>query len=237
MMDNRSSADIVERLRLLNDGVSRPVSIMEREVCGRAADLIDSFSHPAQPAGEAIAFVPVHPRNGPLWSDTYASASFSERSPNYPRMALYAAQPPAAPVESATKSAPVIRAPQNTAERLPSSDAAGAGADTRCSAGTAEPFTPNDAWDELVNKDDRTSPEEYPEMCLISFEELMDYMERAVEATHGTTVPQTPLTPRDLEEVMDFFNSIEGAGYGGMASFEIARMHIKHALTVTRPQL
>jgi hypothetical protein len=42
-----------------------------------------------------------------------------------------AAQPPAAPVET---SAPTFQAPQNTAERPPSSDAAEAGADTRCSA-------------------------------------------------------------------------------------------------------
>lgn len=57
--------------------------------------------------------------------------------------------------------------------------------DKHSSAGTAEPFTPNDAWDELVNRDDRTSPEDYPEMCLISFDELKDYMERAVEAAQG----------------------------------------------------
>jgi hypothetical protein len=43
---------------------------------------------------------------------------------------LLAAQPPAAPVESATKSAPVFLPPRNTGERLPSSDAAGAGAGT-----------------------------------------------------------------------------------------------------------
>jgi hypothetical protein len=35
-------------------------------------------------------------------------------------------------------------------------------------------------------------------------------------------------------EVLDFLNSIEGAGYGGMASFEIARQHIR-ALSVSRP--
>jgi hypothetical protein len=52
--------------------------------------------------------------------------------------AILAAQPPAAPVETATKSAPVLGASQNTAERLPSSDAAEAGADTHCSAGTTE---------------------------------------------------------------------------------------------------
>jgi hypothetical protein len=30
-------------------------------------------------------------------------------------------------------------------------------------------------------------------------------------------------------EILDFLNSIEGAGYGGMASFEIAREHMRHA--------
>lgn len=37
----------------------------------------------------------------------------------------------------------------------------------------------HDAWDELVNVDDRTSPEEYPDMCLITREELFDFMGRA----------------------------------------------------------
>lgn len=31
-------------------------------------------------------------------------------------------------------------------------------------------------------------------------------------------------------EVLAFLNSIEGAGYGGMASFEIARQHVRHAV-------
>jgi hypothetical protein len=52
-----------------------------------------------------------------------------------------AAQPPAAPVETATKSAPVLGPPQNNAERLPSSDAAGAGAGTQCSAGNVQEIT------------------------------------------------------------------------------------------------
>jgi hypothetical protein len=34
-------------------------------------------------------------------------------------------------------------------------------------------------WRDLLDKDDRTSPAEYPEMCLITKEELQDYMERA----------------------------------------------------------
>jgi len=33
----------------------------------------------------------------------------------------------------------------------------------------------------------------------------------------------------DIAEVLDFLNSIEGHGYGGMASFEIARAHMLYA--------
>lgn len=41
----------------------------------------------------------------------------------------------------------------------------------------ADTLTPEAAWQDLVDKDDRTSPEEYPDMALITFEELRDYME------------------------------------------------------------
>ena len=34
----------------------------------------------------------------------------------------------------------------------------------------------DEAWSELLEKDDRTSPEEYPEMCLITKEELAAFM-------------------------------------------------------------
>jgi hypothetical protein len=33
-----------------------------------------------------------------------------------------------------------------------------------------------------------------------------------------------------LPEILKFLNSIEGEGYGGMASFEIARMHVRAAI-------
>lgn len=36
-----------------------------------------------------------------------------------------------------------------------------------------------DLWQELCERDDRTSPEEYPEMCLINFDELSDFITRA----------------------------------------------------------
>lgn len=40
-------------------------------------------------------------------------------------------------------------------------------------------LTVADAWQDLVDKDDRTSPEEYPDMALITREELADYMQSA----------------------------------------------------------
>ncbi|WP_267395529.1 MULTISPECIES: hypothetical protein [unclassified Sphingomonas] len=52
----------------------------------------------------------------------------------------------------------------------------------------SEPLSPEDAWDELVNVDDRTSPEEYPDMCLITRDELFDFMRRA-------TPPASEATP------------------------------------------
>ena len=52
--------------------------------------------------------------------------------------------------------------------------------------GEGEVFTGVEAWDELVNVDDRTSPEEYPDMCLITRDELIDFMKRATPASHAS---------------------------------------------------
>lgn len=38
-------------------------------------------------------------------------------------------------------------------------------------------------WQDLMEKDDRNSPAEYPEMCLITFEEFAGYIEAAVAAS------------------------------------------------------
>jgi hypothetical protein len=42
--------------------------------------------------------------------------------------------------------------------------------------GKGDGFSPDDAWQELVEKDDRTSPSEYPDMALITREELAEFM-------------------------------------------------------------
>lgn len=39
-----------------------------------------------------------------------------------------------------------------------------------------------DAWSDLVEKDDRTSPEEYPDMALVTVEELREFMDRVRQA-------------------------------------------------------
>lgn len=38
----------------------------------------------------------------------------------------------------------------------------------------------DEIWQEICDKDDRTSPAEYPDMCLISRAELAEYIGRAV---------------------------------------------------------
>jgi hypothetical protein len=40
-------------------------------------------------------------------------------------------------------------------------------------------------------------------------------------------LPEMTQQSSPATEVLDFLNSIEGAGYGGMASFEIARAHVR----------
>lgn len=47
------------------------------------------------------------------------------------------------------------------------------------SAPSEQPEPVADLWQELCERDDRTSPEEYPEMCLITFEEFSDFIRRA----------------------------------------------------------
>lgn len=52
------------------------------------------------------------------------------------------------------------------------------------------------AWDELVNKDDRTSPEEYPDMCLITRDELLAYMDaRATPPAPATDAGEVEAPP------------------------------------------
>lgn len=46
-------------------------------------------------------------------------------------------------------------------------------------AGEDERLTPDEAWSDLLEKDDRTSPEDQPDMLLIAWDELADYMVRA----------------------------------------------------------
>lgn len=49
-------------------------------------------------------------------------------------------------------------------------------------------LTGEDAWAELVEYDDRTSPEDYPEMCLITRDELIEFMRRVSPAVNAEYV-------------------------------------------------
>lgn len=55
-------------------------------------------------------------------------------------------------------------------------------------AASTAALSADDAWNELLEKDDRNSPEDYPEMCLITVEELRDFMRRATSRDEGCTV-------------------------------------------------
>ncbi len=50
-----------------------------------------------------------------------------------------------------------------------------------------EGMTPAEAWQELIEYDDRNSPEEYPEMALITSDELTSFMQRASPAPVAPT--------------------------------------------------
>lgn len=45
------------------------------------------------------------------------------------------------------------------------------------------PATAEALWQEMVEWDDRTSPEEYPEMAMLTFEEFADFLNRHRQAT------------------------------------------------------
>ncbi len=66
--------------------------------------LLEALNAHTQCVQQPAAFVPVHPRQGPLWSDTIAAGSDLQRSENYPRMPLYAAPPQAATYTEVCKS-------------------------------------------------------------------------------------------------------------------------------------
>lgn len=58
----------------------------------------------------------------------------------------------------------------------------------------------DECWDDLVNKDDRTSPEEYPDMALITREELGDYLDRAALAAVPPETAKMEKLRREIAE-------------------------------------
>lgn len=55
-----------------------------------ARNIVTQPQQPAEAVAVPVAFVPVHPRNGPLWTETYPMGSeAAERLPHYERMPLF----------------------------------------------------------------------------------------------------------------------------------------------------
>lgn len=67
----------------------------------RMADKIDAELSRPDGGEVAVAYVPIHPRNGPLWANTVPTLE-SERPSHYPTMPLYTRPAPPAVVEGWT---------------------------------------------------------------------------------------------------------------------------------------
>lgn len=73
-------------------------------------------------------------------------------------------------------------------------------------AAALAPLTPSGAsveaaWQELCERDDRTSPEEYPDMCLITQAELAEFMSRA--ATPSPSPASAPSPAGGVREALE----------------------------------
>ncbi|HCQ53588.1 hypothetical protein [Brevundimonas diminuta] len=68
-------------------------------------------------------------------------------------------------------------------------------------ASANDQLTADEAWSDLLDKDDRTSPEDQPEMCLITAGELADYMARAQPQAREDAQPVGWLRAVDEEMV------------------------------------
>ena len=67
-------------------------------------------------------------------------------------------------------------------------------------AASHPPLGPLEAWQELCEKTDRTSPADYPDMCLITFEELRMFMAAAIGCTCGEVAGENPACPVHSDE-------------------------------------
>lgn len=52
------------------------------------------------------------------------------------------------------------------------------------------PTTAEALWQEMVEWDDRTSPEEYPEMAMLTFEEFADFLSRHAESARRKAIEE-----------------------------------------------
>ncbi|WP_312066061.1 hypothetical protein [Brevundimonas sp.] len=76
--------------------------------------------------------------------------------------------------------------------------------EAQAEAGEDERLTPDQAWSDLLEKDDRNSPEDQPDMLLITWDELADYMARAQPQSREEAQP-IGLPSDEIEQVTKRF--------------------------------
>lgn len=98
-------------------------------------------------------------------------------------------------------------------------------------------LTPDEAWHELIEKDDRNSPEKYPDHCLISFEELQDFMSRSRGISGNNVAPslhETGVSDEDWNRALGCAYSCLEAPYISLADFDNAMQHAFGILDLRR---
>jgi hypothetical protein len=153
-------------------------------------------------------------------------------------LAALSAQPPAAPVETATKSAPVFIAPQNTAERPPSSDAAEAGADTRCSAGTtAPPMAESLRWEALESSGHNKRARAMFLAAAEEIERLRAVPQTAASPEISRLIAKSDEQTTALDQIMTTAaDNLAAANSDLKMTLEFIHHVAEYTLAVTRPQ-
>jgi hypothetical protein len=75
-----------------------------------------------------------------------------------------------------------------------------------------------------------------PEFCIVHGYDHMRKREFPDRSPYCAACEDDAICKKaDLMQVLEFLESIEGHGYGGMASFEIARMTVREAISTVSP--
>jgi uncharacterized small protein (DUF1192 family) len=70
-------------------------------------------------------------------------------------------------------------------------------------------------WQDLIDKDDRNSPEEHPDMALITFDEFANYLRASLSPapadSAGEDIPLLRALKRSASDAFDLLNKLEAS--------------------------